>query len=358
MLSHWLQMLLVLLSEAWSTRRDAQIRFLQVQVELLKKRIPGDRVILSPAERNRLLKLGEEMQHQVDDLIGIVTVKTYRRWFREAGAGRQPGRVGCPRKVTASLRALILRLARENIGWGARRIVGELRKLAVPVSRTSVRRVLTEEGILPDPDRHAPRGVVTPWRTFIDAHTNVMVATDFFCKAVWTPFGKRLAYVLVFIHLGSRKITLSPATFHPTNEWMQQQARNTLMWIEEEGLGSKFLIHDHDTKFTAAFDELFRQVGTIRVTTPYQAPIANCYAESWIGSFKRECLNHLLCFSLGQLDFITAAYAHYHNYLRPHQGLDNVPPGAVGRSPPCPTGHIGRQRILGGLLNHYCRKAA
>jgi len=260
--------------------------------------------------------------------------------------------------VTAALRALILRLARENTGWGARRIVGELRKLAAPISRTSVRRVLTEEGILPDPDRHAPRGVVTPWRTFIDTHTNVMVATDFFCKTVWTPLGKRLAYVLVFIHLGSRKVSLSPATFHPTNEWVQQQARNTLMWLEDDGIKCEFLIRDHDTKFTSAFDALFEQAGIARVATPYQAPIANCFVESWIGSFKREGLNHLFCFSLRQLDHITAIYANYHNHLRPHQGLNNQPPATIGRSPPCSTGPIRRQHILGGLLNHYYRNAA
>jgi putative transposase len=142
MLQHWIQVLLVLLSEAWSSRRDVQLRFLQVQIELLKQRIPGNRVILSPEERNRLLKLGQQIDHRVDDLIGIVSVKTYRRWIREKAAGHQPGRVGRPRKMTAALRALILRLARENTGWGARRIIGELRKLALPISRTSVRRVV------------------------------------------------------------------------------------------------------------------------------------------------------------------------------------------------------------------------
>lgn len=358
MLSHWFQSVFMVVSEAWSSRRDAQIRFLKAQVELLRERIPGNRVILSPEERNRLLKLGKEMDHQVDDLLGIVAVKTYKTWLRADRSGQHPGRVGRPRKVTASVRVLILRLVRENIGWGARRIVGELKKLAIPISRTSVRNVLTEEGILPDPDRHAPRGVVTPWRAFIAAQANVMVATDFFCKTVWTPLGKRLAYCLVFIHLGSRKVTVSPSTFHPTDEWMRQQARNTLMWLEEQKLGCRFIIHDHDTKFTDAFDALLKQAGADAVSTPYQAPIANCYAESWIGSFKRECLNHLLCFSLGQLDFITAAYTRYHNELRPHQGLANVPPADVNKDPPQPVGMIYRQRILGGLLNHYERKAA
>ena len=201
--------------------------------------------------------------------------------------------------MTASLRALIKRLAKENVGWGVRRIIGELKKLGMPASRSSVRRVLVDEGVLPDADRHAPKGVTTPWRTFVAAHANVMVATDFFCKTVWTPLGKRVAYALVFIHLGSRKVMVSPSTYHPDGTWVTQQARNATMWMEDEGIHCQELIRDHDTKFTDAFDELFRQNGTRIVSTPIQAPIANCYAESWIGSFKRDCLNHLVCFSLG-----------------------------------------------------------
>lgn len=350
----WLLPFLVLLSEAWSSRRDTRIRFLKAQVELLQSRVPGNRVILTPEERRRLMRIGVELDHRVHDLLGIVSVKTYQRWRREEANGRTPGHVGRPRKVTASVRALILRLARENSGWGTRRVLGELKKLAVPVSRTSVRRVLTEEGMLLDPDRHAPRGVTTPWRTFIAAHANVMVATDFFCKSVWTPTGKRMAFVLVFIHLGSRKVTLSPATYHPNETWMLQQARNAQLWLTEEGLACEHLIHDNDTKFAQRFDNYFKDV----VKTPFLSPIANCYAESWIGGFKRECLNHLLCFSLGQLDYITGVYSRYHNQFRPHQGLGNTPPGSTDRDPPIIYGSIQRERMLGGLLNHYYRKAA
>ena len=157
MLPKWLTVMLVLLCEAWSARRDAHIRFLRLQVELLKDRLPGNRVILTPTERRRLMKIGAQVDHEVKDILEIVRVKTYRRWRREEGAGRQPGKVGRPR-LTPSLRELILRLARENAGWGVRRIVGELKKLAVKISRSSIRRVLVEETILPDPDRHAPQG--------------------------------------------------------------------------------------------------------------------------------------------------------------------------------------------------------
>jgi len=353
-----------MLMEAWSPRRDARIRFLQAQVELMRQKVPGNRVILTPEERSRLLKLGEAVGHKVDDLIGIVSVKTYKRWLREQRDGKAPGRVGRPRQITSSLRELILRLARENAGWGVRRIVGELRKLALTPSRSSVRRVLVDEGLLPDPDRQAPKGVDTTWRTFLAAHLDCMVATDFFCKSVWTPMGKRVAYVLMFIHLGSRKVFVSPSTYHPTADWMQQQARNVTMWAEDEGLDLRFLIRDRDSKYTEAFDEHFRRLsGEQIVKTPFQSPIANSFAESWIGSLKRECLNALWCFSLRQVDFVVQTYVTYHNTMRPHQSLGNVPLDQAGhpQAEPTTVGQIGpvhRRELLGGLLSHYERKAA
>src|SRR4030042_1569056 len=165
MLPKWLMALLVLLQEAWSTRRDAHIRFLKLQVEMLKERPPGNRVILDPAERRRLMKVGAEVDHKVEDTLEIVSIKTYRRWQREERGGKEPGKVGRPR-LTKSLRELIIRLAKENGGWGVRRIVGELKKLALKASRSTVRRVLVDEKLLPDPDRRAPKGGLTPGRTF------------------------------------------------------------------------------------------------------------------------------------------------------------------------------------------------
>jgi len=359
MLPEWLMALLVLLRERWSTRRDGHIRFLKLQVEILRSRLPGNRVIPDPVERRRLLKAGAEVDHAVEDTLAIVSVKTYRRWLREEHGGRQPGKVGRPR-MPESLRELIVRLARENAGWGVRRILGELKKLAVKSSRSSIRRVLVEEDILPDPERHAPKGVQTPWRKFIAIHMNVMVACDFFCKTIWTPLGRKTAYVLAFIHLASRKVFLSSSTYGPTGEWMQQQARNVSMWAEDEGIDVRFLIHDRDGKFADSFDEHFRRADGGPVLTPPGAPIANCFIESWIGSLKRECLNAFLCFALGHLDYIVQTYGLYHNTVRPHQGLGNRPPGSRG-DPPADSDvpeHVHRKTWLGSLLSHYCRQAA
>ncbi|MEX2673794.1 MAG: helix-turn-helix domain-containing protein [Phycisphaeraceae bacterium] len=192
------------------------------------------------------------MRHQIDDVIGIVSVKTYRRWVREQLAGREAKRVGRPRKVTDSLRALILRLARENAGWGVRQIVGELRKLALTPSRSWCvaclrRRVcfLTRIGMhradLPES--------IAWWRRISSAKR---------C-------GRRPASTW------PTAVFVSPSTYHPTGEWMQQQARNVTMWVEDEGLEMRFLIRDRDAKYTDAFDEHFRQVAGEVVKTPFQS---------------------------------------------------------------------------------------
>jgi len=264
--------------------------------------------------------------------------------------------------VAQSLRELIIRLAKENVGWGLRRIVGELKKLAVKASRSTVRRVLVEEKLLPDPERGAPKGEETPWRKFLELHMNVMVACDFFCKTLWTPLGKKTAYALTFIDLGSRKVFVSPSTLTPTDEWVRQQARNVSMWAEDEGIDVRFLIHDHDTKFTEGFDEHFNRPRGGPILTPWASPIPNSFAESWIGKLKRECLNIFFCFSLGQLDHIVQAYALYHNKFRPHQAMGNRPIDAkddlLQQEASVQDGSIRRQTWLGGLLAHYEREAA
>jgi len=196
---------------------------------------------------------------------------------------------------------------------------------------------------------------------------NSLVACDFFCKLVITPLGVKTAYCLFFIHLGTRKIFLCPATYHPNEAWMMQQARNVQMWLDDRGFEPRFLLRDRDTKSTAAFDQLFRDTGTRIVTTPVRAPNANAYAESWVGSVKRECLNHFVCFGLGHLDHILREYVHFYNRHRPHQGLGSRPLSSVvgvrgdvsvtARLDDNPD-DIRCKRLLGGLLRHYYRAAA
>ena len=112
----------------------------------------------------------------------------------------------------------------------------------------SVKRILREAGIYPEPEKAKKRPPV-PWSQFVHAHLDTMVACDFFTKPVWTLRGKFEAHVLVFIHLGSRKVFASAPTLHPTHEWVQRQTRNANIWLDEIGVRPRFLIRDGDKKF-------------------------------------------------------------------------------------------------------------
>ncbi len=360
----WFYVLAHLLVEAGAAHRDARIRFLKAQVEILRRKLGGNRVIPSPDDRARLLAIGQELNHHVADVIGVVTPQTYSRWVEELRTGRRPKRVGRP-KIARNLRELVIRLAKENVGWGYRRIIGELRKLRLRIGRSSVRRILKDEGLTPSPTRRG-KAEETVWRKSIRLHVNTLVACDFFTKNVITPLGVRVAYCLAFIHVGTRKVFLGPPTYHPHERWAQQQGRNLLMWLEDQQLEARFLIHDWDSKFSTAVRELVRSAGVRPLRTPKLAPDANSFIEAWIGALKRESLDHFLCFGLCHLDYIAQQFVGFHNSFRPHQALGNRtlpaaaagPPEELAFDPALELGPVRCQRFLGGLLRHYYRDAA
>ncbi len=360
----WLFPLFCLLLEGLSARRDPRSRFLNAENRMLRARVPGGRVIPTPQERAQLLSIGAEFGHRIDHLITIVQAKTYRRWIREQTAGRPVGQVGRPRKISQEIRELIVRFAKENARWGYRRIVGELLKLHVFVGKTTVERILRERGISPEPDgqKVADRKDST-WETFLRLHLNTMVACDFFCKEIRTFWGRHTAYYLFFIHLRSRKVWVSPATYHPNDAWVRQQARNMLMWLDDHDVEFTHLIRDRDAKFSAGFDAIIESADARIVKTPVRAPNANAFSESWISRLRAECLNQFLCFSMKHLDFIVQTFARFHKERRPHQSKGNRVLTFTGDSPSPPDltheplGRIRCQQELGGLLKHYARAA-
>ncbi len=182
--------------------------------------------------------------------------------------------------------------------------------------------------------------------------------TDFFTKRVFTLRGLRDAYVLVFIHLGSRKVYCSSPTYHPDTKWIMQQARNAAMWMEDVGLEPRFLIHDRDKKFPAKFDLFWKDQGMRVIKIPIRAPKANAFCESYIGTMKRECLQHFVCFSLEQLDYINRVWLeHYHRH-RPHRGVGRDNTVLDETFVPQADGEVRCRTKLGGIIREYYREAA
>lgn len=249
-----------------------------------------------------MITIGDQFGHEVDDLLKVVVPGTYLRRICEASNGVESRAVGRYR-IQQSVRDLIHRIARENKGWGYRRIFGELKKLGISIGASTVRKVMVDDGIEPPPCERA-EGPPIHWKTFIDAHIDSMVACDFFTKNIYSTYGVERVFVLVFIHLGSRKAFHSFPTVHPAHAWMIQQCRNASMWLEDEGLEARFLIRDRDVVIPKHMKDFWKDEDVTVIETPIQAPKANAYCESFIGTLKRECLNHFVCFSRAQLHYI------------------------------------------------------
>jgi putative transposase len=279
-----------------------------------------------------------------------VTPRTLLRWHRALVRRRwrqPPGRVGRP-PLSAEIRELVLRLARENPRWGHRRICGELAKLGIRVSPTSIRRLLAQARLEPAPRRSGPS-----WREFLRAQAASIVACDFF--TVETILLRRF-YVLFFIAHTSRRVWLAGCTRNPTGEWVTQQARNLGLDVGENGM--RFLIRDRDSKYSGTFDEVFRSEGVRIVKTPVRAPKANAIAERFVRTVRAECLDWLLILNRRHLEHVLRTYVAHYNRERPHRALDLRPPQARSGSEPTACRPIHRRDRLGGLIHEYYEAAA
>ncbi len=350
-----LSLLLVFLNQVFMPRHNAQLRLLKAQITILRARIPAQRIILSPAEKSELLRIGEECGHDVDGLMEGTKPATYKRCLAQMRAGRPFQAVGRPR-LMQDLRDVVTRIGAENLLWGYKRIAGALKKLGLSAGANSVKRILNEAGIHPSPERRKKPAL--PWTTFIRAHMESLVACDFFSKAVFTLRGPRTAYVLIFIHLGSRRVFCSAPTYAPEKAWVTQQARSTLMWCSNQRINPRFLIRDADTKFSTSFDAVWASEGARTIQIPHRAPDAHAFAESFIGTVKRECLNLFACFSRSQLDYILRTWVRHYNIERPHRGRDIGANVLQVDFRPVRDGPIRRKRQLGGIVTSYTRDAA
>jgi putative transposase len=344
---------LVILRARDDAAKDVELLVLRHEVAVLRRQVNRPR--LEPQDRLVLAALSRLLPQQLRRC-RIVTPATLLRWHRELVTRRwtYPRRrasTGGRPSTPAVIRALVLRLARENPTWGHRRIHGELIGLGYRVAAATVWNILHRAGLDP-----APRWTGPTWRQFCRAQAHTMLACDFF--TVDTVLLRRI-YVFFVIEVGTRRVHILGATRHPTAGWVTQQARNLLLDLGERAQAFRFLIRDRDTKFTSSFDAVFTSVGIEILRSPPRAPQANAYAERWIGTVRRECLDRLLIFGERQLRSALADYEIHYNGHRPHRSLGQRPPlhGAVLIRGQDPNLAIQRTDILGGLIHEY-RQAA
>jgi len=331
--------------------------YLAAENGILRAQIKG-RLLLSDSEKVTLAEIAHRLGRKaLDELAAAAKPETLMAWYRKLIAKKFDGSAfrkstGRPR-IDEEIEQLVLRMAKENPGWGYDRIVGAMANLGFQLSDQTVGNILHRHDIPPAPERKQ----TTSWADFIRAHMTVLAATDFFTVEVLTLRGLITYYVLFFIHLESRRICVAGVTRHPDHEWMEQMARNVTM--EDTGFLNKqrYLLHDRDSKFCASFREILEAGGVKPLALPPRSPNLNAYAERWIRSAKEECLSKLILLSEGSLRCALRHFeVHYHEE-RNHQGKENRLLFAVP-TPSSAGNRVRRRERLGGLLKSYERQAA
>jgi putative transposase len=277
----------------------------------------------------------------------IVQPETLLRWHRQGfklfwkyksrAASLKP-------RISQETVVLIKEMARDNRLWGAERIRGELLKLGIHVSKRTIQKYIKHV--------HATRPRGQTWSRFLQTHVQQIWACDFL-PITDLFFRSLFAFFNTLLH--SRKVIHVGVTRSPTDAWTAQQLREATPY----GQGPKYLIRDRDSKFGPSFARVAATSGIKILKTPIHAPRANAICERFLGSVRRECLDHLLILHEKQLDRVLHAYVEYFNQARPHQGINQQIPERYG-GPVLPNrddGKILSFPVLGGLHHDYRRNA-
>jgi len=300
------------------------------------------------ADRALLVLLASRVRAWRQALL-IVQPETLLHWHRELfrRSWRRTSRAAAPAHrppLAPETITLIKEMAATNRLWGAERIRGELLKLGIRVAKSTIQRYLREA--------RPPRRAGQPWATFLRNHAGGIWACDFLPV---TDLLFRPVYAFFIVALDSRRVVHVGVTRHPTDAWVAQQLREATPFGERP----IYLIRDNDSKYGRVFTHVAAASGITELRTAYRAPQQNATCERFLGSVRRECLDHLLILGEAHLRRVLREYARYFNRDRPHQGLaQRVPVASEGAATwAARAGSVRASPILGGLHHAYARAA-
>jgi putative transposase len=315
---------------------------LRQQLEVYARRHHRPR--LSPLDRAFWIALVRWWPRWKQALI-IVKPDTVVRWHRE-GFRRYWRSISTPGpgrpRISEDTRDLIVRLATEN-GWRARRIQGELSKIGLDVSLSTISRYLPK--LKPDP------GSQQRWMTFLRNHRDVIAGMDFF---VVPTVRFRLLYVWFALDHGRRRVLSFHVTSSPTARWVSQQLHEAF----SDAPHHRFLIFDNDAIFSAAIEQEIERLGLHPQRTAIQSPWQNGTAERFVGTVRRELLDHVVVLNEDHLRRLLREYVAYYNEERVHTSIADAPEGRPFEAKPSGLGRLIRLRRVGGLHGRYTWREA
>ena len=248
-------------------------------------------------------------------------------------------RVGGRKRVSTEIRGLIFRMAAENPTWGAPRIHGELLKLGFVLSEPTVSRWLRKVRRTPDPAQR--------WLTFLRNHRDAIAAIDFFTVPTLT-FG--ILYCFFVIGHDRRKILRFNVTRNPNALWIGQQLREAWPYSPAH----RFLLFDHDSKFGIDVISAVKDLGSQAIRTAFRSPWQNGVAERWVGSCRRDLLDHVIVLNEQHFKRLMSEYVCYYHEDRTHLGLaKDTPTGRPIAIRYGADGTIHSFARLGGLHHRY-----
>ena len=340
----------------WMNRQQQQvIEYLRLENHILREKLGPQRLILNESQKLRLAtaaaKLGKDLLRQWGTLFSPETLLRWNRWFiarKYDGSGK---RGPAPKKAN-SIRKLVLEMAEANPSWGYGHIHGELKGLGYKVSWQTVRRVMLDAGLLPDPDKPYK----TTWNTFIKSHWESICACDFFSVESWGLKGLTRYLVFFVVEIATRKVEIVGIHSDPCETQMIQWARN--LTDAQDGFlkGKRILIHDRDPLYTKKFHQTLQAAGVRGLKLPKMSPNLSPYAERFVLAIKSECLDKMIFFGEKQIRHAVSEYVSHYLTERPHRVLGRR---IVEPETPMPIeGEVLCRERLGGLLKTYYRKAA
>src|SRR5215472_18059664 len=293
----------------------AENALLRQQLIILRRQVK--RPVCTKTDRMLLVLLASIVRTWKQALI-IVQPETLLRWhrlgFKLFWKYKSRASSLTPR-ISEEIVALIKQMARDNRLWGAERIRGELLKLGIRVCKRTIQKYMRSERTT---RRHGQT-----WKTFLHAHAQQIWACDFLPV---TDLFFRSLFAFFIVELHSRKVIHVGVTRSPTDAWTAQQRSFATAF----GVGPKNLIRDNDSKFGVAFARVAQTSGIKILKTPYHAPRANAICERFLGSVRRECLDHLLILLERLLQRVLKTYVAYFYQARPHQGIQQQIPDSAG----------------------------